>query len=351
MKKLLLLFFLLIQVHFFAQQTYYDDVDLTKTGTALRDELATKVIATHTNPLDYIWNATQATDLNPSNSSNVLLIYGWENGSDGDCTNDLERGVNLNGGLSCDWNREHTYPNSLGTPDLDDGGRHKTAYSDAHNLRASDVQRNGQRANRFYADGSGTSGTTGANWYPGDEWKGDAARIIMYMYLRYGSQCLPSNVAIGSTNSVDSNMIDVLLEWNAEDPVSQYEDNRNNYHEDTTNNTYAQGNRNPFIDEPYLAKQIWGGPEPENRWGILSVNDYTLSDVKLYPNPANSNRINITAREDLSVVFYDLLGKQVLSTKISPSQKQIDISALHAGIYMVQLKSKSGIVSKKFIKQ
>jgi endonuclease I len=25
-------------------------------------------------------------------------------------------------------------------------------------------------------------------WYPGDEWKGDVARMVMYMYVRYGNQ-------------------------------------------------------------------------------------------------------------------------------------------------------------------
>ncbi|WAC03193.1 fibronectin type III domain-containing protein [Lacinutrix neustonica] len=44
------------------------------------------------------------------------------------------------------------------------------------------------------------------------------------------------------------------------------EDNRNAYHADDTN-TYGQGNRNPFIDNPYLATAIWGGTPAQNRWG------------------------------------------------------------------------------------
>ena len=60
-------------------------------------------------------------------------------------------------------------------------------------------------------------------------------------------------------------MIQILLEWNAEDPVSQIEVQRNNYLGDRTNQ-YAQGNRNPFIDNPHLATQIWGGPDAENKW-------------------------------------------------------------------------------------
>jgi len=54
--------------------------------------------------------------------------------------------------------------------------------------------------------------------------------------------------------------LDLFLEWNAEDPVSNFEIQRNEVISD------AQGNRNPFIDNPHLATNIWGGDEAENRW-------------------------------------------------------------------------------------
>ena len=95
MKKLYFLaLIVIINISLYAQQSYYDDVNLTLTGLALKNELASKVTTTHTNVLAYGWDATKATDLNPSNSSNVLLIYGYEDGTDSDCTNDLERSVN-----------------------------------------------------------------------------------------------------------------------------------------------------------------------------------------------------------------------------------------------------------------
>jgi chitodextrinase len=139
------------------------------------------------------------------------------------------------------------------------------------------VQRNGLRGNRLFAAGSGNSGAIGSYWYPGDvtsggtDWRGDVARVTMYMYLRYGSQCLPRYNASGNTNFIDTDMIDLLLEWNAADPVSDYEDARNTHHE--SESTYAQGNRNPFIDNPYLATRIWGGTPAEDGWGIYSSND------------------------------------------------------------------------------
>lgn len=317
MKRILLLVTGLLSLTLTAQQSYYNDVNLTLTGTQLRDALATKVINTHSNSLSYseIWDAIRNTDEDPSNPNNVVLLYGWENGSDGDVTNDASRDKNDNGGNVGDWNREHTFANSLANPDLDASGQSGPPYSDAHNLRSTDVQRNGQRGSRLFGAGSGNSGVSGTEWYPGDataggtDWRGDVARIVMYMYIRYGNQCAPNLVAVGTQNSVDSNMIDLLLEWNAADPVSAIEDARNTYHEDIFNAT-AQGNRNPFIDNPRLATRIWGGTPAEDRWGIYS------SDTQAPTVPTNvmvsnetSNTIDVSwdaSTDNVAVTEYDV---------------------------------------------
>jgi endonuclease I len=52
----------------------------------------------------------------------------------------------------------------------------------------------------------------------------------------------------------------LFLKWNIEDPVSDFERQRNEVI------ASAQGNRNPFIDNPYLATMIWGGDAAENFW-------------------------------------------------------------------------------------
>jgi endonuclease I len=317
MKRILLLVTGLLSLTLTAQQSYYNDVNLTLTGTQLRDALATKVINTHSNSLSYseIWDAIRNTDEDPINPNNVVLLYGWENGSDGDFTNDASRDKNDNGGNVGDWNREHTFANSLANPDLDASGQSGPPYSDAHNLRPTDVQRNGQRGSRLFGAGSGNSGVSGTEWYPGDataggtDWRGDVARIVMYMYIRYGNQCAPNLVAVGTQNSVDSNMIDLLLEWNAADPVSAIEDARNTYHEDIFNAT-AQGNRNPFIDNPRLATRIWGGTPAEDRWGIYS------SDTQAPTVPTNvmvsnetSNTIDVSwdaSTDNVAVTEYDV---------------------------------------------
>jgi endonuclease I len=49
----------------------------------------------------------------------------------------------------------------------------------------------------------------------GDEWKGDVARMVMYMYVRYGNQC-PNVSCRFKTFSAD--IPDILLQWNVEDP-------------------------------------------------------------------------------------------------------------------------------------
>ena len=131
---------------------------------------------------------------------------------------------------------------------------------------------------------SGNAGSRSGGWYPGDEWKGDVARMMLYMYLRYNNQCLPSNVAIGTTNSSDNNMINLLLQWNAEDPVSSFEAQRNPIL------AGIQGNRNPFIDNPAFATQIWGGPQAEDLFG----NGGGSSDTQAPTAPTNLTTASIT---------------------------------------------------------
>jgi endonuclease I len=320
---------------------YYNGFNWTLTGTALKSALATKITTTHTNNLSYseVWNALKIVDLDPTNSNNVLLVYGWENGADADVTNDRSRDKTLNGGANGDWNREHIFAQALGNPDLGQTG----PGADAQMLRACDVQRNGSRANRMYATGSGNSGSVGVNWYPGDEWKGDCARIVMYMYLRYGTQCLPTYVFTGSTVASDANMLDLLLQWNADDPVSQYEDNRNTYL-GTTANTYGQGNRNPFIDNPYLATVIWGGPAAQNRWPTLNTETYaTIADAYVYPNPSNDRTIHIESNVMIDDIQLTTIKKPIFDNN------SYTIDNLPKGFYFLKLSSENQSTTKKII--
>ena len=81
MKKYFLFVQLCIVAVGFSQQAYYNPVNLTTNGQVLKNQLAQLIITTHVNELTYtpgVWNALKIVDLDPSNSNNVLLIYGWE---------------------------------------------------------------------------------------------------------------------------------------------------------------------------------------------------------------------------------------------------------------------------------
>lgn len=307
MKKTLLLAFTMFSFTFFAQQSYYNDVDLTLSGLQLKEALAIKTIAAHTRFLEYtssgpdVWDATIATDDNVNFSGDVVLFYGWEDGSDNDDTNDYSRDNRFQDNGSGDpfaWNREHVFPQSLANPPMNT--EIPGASTDAHHLRAADRVRNSTRNNRKFGRGSGNSnfsnidfhqgldGPNTAAWYPGDQWKGDTARMMMYMYLRYGTVCLPTAVGVGSKKFTPDEMIDLFLQWNVEDPVSDIEIARNTYHADLSNRA-AQGNRNPFIDNPYLATRIWGGNSAEDIWGI-----YKSSDTQAPSTPLNVTLSNIS---------------------------------------------------------
>ena len=340
MKELLFSILTLTSLISFCQEAYYSDVNLQLSGTDLKDALATKIISTHTNLLSYtpgVWEASKVTDKDVD-ASKVVLIYGWENGTDQDITNDRTRDNSLQdrgNGDNFIWNREHVFSKSLASPSL--VTNNPGPGTDAHNLRPADKNRNSERNNFKFALGTGNSsrssvtynGPEGPNtrgWYPGDEWKGDVARIIMYMYLRYGDQCLPTAVGVGSNQFTPDDMIDLFLKWNIEDPVSDFEKARNTFHENTSN-TYAQGNRNPFIDNPYLATRIWGGDAAQDTWGI-----YTSSDTQAPTKPTNVTLSNITltsidlnwtaSTDDVGVIGYnvyvnDVLTKQTTTTNTS----------------------------------
>jgi endonuclease I len=270
-------------------------------------------------------------DLDPDNSQNVLLMYGYDD-ADGVPQTDRTRDV----ALSCHtsscyglWNREHVFAKSLATPPLetDDPG----SGTDVHNLSACDSQMNASRSNREFESGSGnTHITNSGNWYPGDEWKGDVARIIMYMYVRYPTQCLPLNIGIGTANeSPNGDMPYIFLEWNASDPVSQLEINRNNTLE------AMQGNRNPFIDNPYLATLIWNGDTANDTWS-LSISEYNkIKEITIYPTITH-DYIYIKNPQNKSFTYsiYNMQGQLLEKNKEADI---IDVSKFENGYYLINI--------------
>ncbi|MDO5655554.1 MAG: endonuclease [Flavobacteriaceae bacterium] len=275
------LFSLLISSILFAQvPSYYSGINFNESPENIKSQLALLVRNTHLYRLSYTpqtWYALKQTDLNPENPENVLLIYGY-NDEDDLTINDRSRDKDL----SCHtiyctglWSREHVYPRSIGNYD-----ENSWPGSDIHALRPSDGDMNEYRSNSPFVAGSGNAREMAPyRFYPGDEWKGDVARMMMYMYLRYPDDCLPNFVGLG-THQYHPDMPDIFLEWNATDPVSEIEMNRNNLSENG-----IQGNRNPFIDNPFLATMIWGGPAAHNTWGELQVEELQHINFSIYPNP------------------------------------------------------------------
>ena len=314
MKKYLLL--LLISYCSFAQiPAYYSSINFTQSGNTLKNALANLITTTHTTKISYtpgVWNALQAADKNPNDATKAILVYGY-NDFDGNTVNDRNRGINdiCSGTSLCAllWNREHCYAKSLGTPALVDGGSGASsdAGEDAHHIRAADVTFNNDRGSRLYADGEGDAGNVGIYWYPGDEWKGDIARMMMYMYLRYPTQCLATNVGSGPT-TYNIDMPNIFLEWNEEDPVSQFEKTRNNVLQG------IQGNRNPFIDNPYLATMIWNGPQSPDAWNILTCPTTTTWNGTVWNNGIPNKNVkaiisgNYTSTGNLDACSLDITG-------------------------------------------
>lgn len=215
---------------------YYSGVIFSNDSDLMFEELESHTQTQHTTILSYgqrhehLYNA----DEDAANTDNVILMYT----SESRYWKEYTSGTNSHSPQT--FNTEHIYPQSkLGATD---------AVTDLHHLRVCDDNINSERSNFPFIDGTGTYKLTGNTWFPGDEWKGDVARMVFYLNVRYGE----------TFDKVGSQ--ELFLKWNIEDPVSGFEQQRNNV-------IYAaQGNRNPFIDNPYLATLVWGGNDAENKW-------------------------------------------------------------------------------------
>ena len=104
---------------------------------------------------------------------------------------------------------------------------------------------------------------------PADEYKGDIARSYFGTMVKWAGEWvfnLNENGRVLFDETIDADThyaaennyglttfgLAMLLKWHRQDPVSQKEIDRNNGIQLT------QGNRNPFIDYPYLVEYIWG---------------------------------------------------------------------------------------------
>lgn len=224
--------------------TYYAPA-IGKTGSTLKTSLHDIIDDNTRLSYDAVWTALKDTDQDPSNTSNVIELYTGRSIAKSN-----------NGGGTGQWNREHVFAQSRGDFTTSAG-----PGTDLHHLRAEDVQVNGTRGNKdFDNGGSAVSGCTDCwtdtdSFEPRDAVKGDVARMLFYMAVRYngddGFRDLElSNVSGTAVPRLGD--LDILLQWNAADPVDAFEMRRND-----RIHAQWQGNRNPFVDHPEWAAAIW----------------------------------------------------------------------------------------------
>lgn len=230
------------------------------------------------------WDVLEQADRDRDEPGHIVTLY---------------RNISLprQGGGVGPYNREHTWPKSYGYPvDDPEDPWDNYPYTDMHALFLADSDYNYYRSNSPYNnceencveypsepnDGRGGGGGENSNWQTGeytegrwDVWKGrrgDVARALMYMDVRYegGShgQTGASEPDLILTDDLqrirDSytrenrsigymGMLSVLLEWHREDPVDAAEVQ---HHEAVASH---QGNRNPFIDHPEWVECLFAG--------------------------------------------------------------------------------------------
>ncbi len=226
--------------------TYYATA-IGKTGTALRSSLHTIIKNQTKLSYDRVWEALKDADQDPANANNVVLLYSGRSQS-----------KTSNGGGVNDWNREHVWAKSHG-----DFGTATGPGTDVHHLRPEDVSVNSTRGNKDFDNGGGAVAECAGcysdadSFEPRDAVKGDVARMIMYMAIRYegndGWPNLEMNNSVANGSAPYLGRLSVLLAWHRLDPPDAFEKRRNQVIYDRW-----QGNRNPFIDHPEWVTAIWG---------------------------------------------------------------------------------------------
>jgi endonuclease I len=233
---------------------YYDSAH-GKSGQSLREAI-NQVISGH-KVISYgsTDEAMSTIDADPINKNTVILIYSRRSDPSSNC-------------CSSGWNREHLWPNSYG---IDSRG---PAHSDIHALRPCDSNVNSSRGNKHFDESNLDSryykfpshpeatlcSSDNNSWSPPESLKGDIARAMFYMDIRYegndGEPDLELTDELAEITSSNSKMgsLKTLLVWHMLDPVSEEEKIRND-------RVYEiQKNRNPFIDRPQWVSSIWGNP-------------------------------------------------------------------------------------------
>lgn len=230
---------------------YYKSIT-SQTGSSLKTALH-NIIKGHTQ-IEYskssssmdVWRAIERTDEDPNNSNNVILLYTGRS---------IPKSHKSQNNQQDYWNREHVWSKSRGN-----FGNDKGPGTDIHHLRATDASVNFARGNKAFDNGGSAHSeakdckTDTDSWEPRDAVKGDIARMMFYMAVRYESEDRVDLVLVDhivNDKSGKHGKLSALLQWHKQDPVDDMEKRRNNIIQE------IQGNRNPFIDHPEWVEKIW----------------------------------------------------------------------------------------------
>lgn len=210
-------------------------------------------------PLSYaeLWSALAETDADPDDPARILLFYSGRSHPVDDKRSDA---LNPGGYTDHSWNREHVWPRAKGFRNARD-----LAHNDLHHIRATDAWCNERRGNLDFDDGGERLKTCaarireGRSFEPRDAVKGDVARMLFYMDVRYnGEGGLPDLRLVDrvGTGGAELGRLCTLLRWHEQDPVDALERRRHD------RIVAIQGNRNPFVDTPSLAARVYAGRCP-----------------------------------------------------------------------------------------
>ena len=226
-----------------------------------------------------LWTAYKKTDVYPADSVGKAGKI-WDMYGECPFTFGSDQCGSYSGVCDC-YNREHSIPKSWF------GGSTSGIGCDIFHLVPTDGKINSTRSNdefgevagakNYYGNGTGTAGTwstdrptiasaagevihgSGNVFEPKDQYKGDFARGYMGTIIKWQLANMTNSNNFFSGEYTPSGYfgftkkaVVLMMKWHREDPVSQKEIDRNNGIQAT------QGNRNPFIDYPYLAEYIWG---------------------------------------------------------------------------------------------
>ena len=77
--------------------------------------------------------------------------------------------------------------------------------------------------------------------------------------------------------------------------------------------------------------------------------DTSIDGLSFYPNPVSNGKIYITSKSSLDkeVIIFDVLGKKVFQTLVS--SKELNISMLSPGVYIIKIKEGDATATRKLI--